>query len=72
MEFEMKWFAIMMIGVIIATMVGVGFEDYSKNQVAIAATGAGLEECPNKDGHKGDTIWVKSCREYLEIVEGSK
>ncbi len=73
MDFELKWFAIMMIGMMLAAAIGTGIEDYGNSQVAVAAAEAGLEECPNKDSRKGDTIWVKNCREYLEIeVKGSE
>ena len=37
------------------------------------ATKAGLEECPKTGAGKGgDTIWVKSCKEYNEIITGAK
>ena len=37
------------------------------------ATKAGLEECPKYGAGKGsDAIWVKSCKEYSEIITGAK
>lgn len=37
------------------------------------ATKAGLEECPKYGaGGGGDAIWVKSCKEYTELIKKGK
>ncbi len=67
MDFDFKWYAIMMLGMIIAVMVSSRIEDHNESQLVQALVKAGLEECPNKAGRKGDTIWVKNCIEFLNI-----
>ena len=62
MESEVKWFFIA-IGCI-AFSVSLMFASNAYN-----ATKAGLEECPKHGAGKGgDTIWVKSCREYTDLI----
>lgn len=37
------------------------------------ATKAGLEECPKYGaGEVGAVIWVKSCKEYTDLIKGNK
>ena len=37
------------------------------------ATKAGLEECPKTGAGKGGAvIWVKSCKEYTDLIKGNK
>lgn len=38
-------------------------DSYHTNRLAIEATKAGLEECSNPHGYRGDTIWKRSCDE---------
>ena len=64
---EVKWFFIAIACVAFSASISVSFNSYN-------ATKAGLEECPGRGaGKSGDSIWVKSCREYTElIVNGEK
>ena len=63
---ELKWFFIAI--VCIAFSVSLMFASNTYN-----ATKAGLEECPKKGAGKGsDAIWVKSCREYTDLIVGAK
>ncbi len=69
MDFDFKWYAILMIGLLTAATIGDSIGDYNESQLAQASVAAGLEECPNEAGHTGDTIWVKSCSEFLSITK---
>ena len=63
---EVKWFFIAVVGVAISLSVMIIFNSYN-------ATRAGLEECPKYGaGHGGDALWVKSCKEYTELINSSK
>jgi hypothetical protein len=60
---EAKWFFIAIIGVAFSVSVMVAFNSYN-------ATKAGLEECPKYGaGSSGDAIWIKSCKEYTELIK---
>ena len=69
---EMKWMAIMFIGVMGTGMIAMGIEDYTEGQTAIEASRAGLEECPNLNGHRGNTIWVKDCKVFIDSYYENK
>ena len=59
---ESKWFFIAIVGVAFSVSLMYAFNAYN-------ATKAGLEECPKFGaGSSGDSIWVKSCREYTELI----
>lgn len=64
---ESKWFFIAIVGVVFSVSVMSASNAYN-------ATKAGLEQCPARGaGSSSDAIWVKSCREYTElIVNGEK
>lgn len=67
MESEVKWFFIAIGCIAFSVSLMIASNAYN-------ATKAGLEECPKFGaGSSGDSIWVKSCREYTElIVNGEK
>ena len=59
---ESKWFFIAIVGVAFSVSVMVSFNSYN-------ATKAGLEECPNNGaGNNGNALWVKSCKEYTDLI----
>lgn len=62
---EIKWFftliGIVVISVCLTTIIN------TRN-----ATKAGLEECPKLGKSGGDAIWIKSCKEYIEMLEKHK
>lgn len=61
-----KWFFMAIVGVACSVSVMITFNSYN-------ATRAGLEECPKYGaGHGGDALWVKSCKEYTELINSSK
>lgn len=63
---EVKWF-FMFIGTVVVSVCLM----FASN--AYNATKAGLEECPKYGaGGGGDAIWVKSCKEYTELIKKGK
>ena len=63
---EVKWFFMFIGTVVISVCLMVSSNVYN-------ATKAGLEECPKYGaGVGGDTIWVKSCKEYTELIKSNK
>ena len=61
-----KWFFIAIVGVAFSVSLMFAFNTYN-------ATKSGLEECPKRGaGHGGDALWVKSCKEYTELINSSK
>ena len=64
---DMKWYAIMMVGVMVAGMTALSMERFTDSNIAIASAKAGLEQCPNLNSRNStNTIWVKSCKEYTD------
>ena len=63
---ELKWFFIAIVCIAFSGSLMVASNTYN-------ATKAGLEECPKKGADKGgDAIWVKSCREYTDLIVVAK
>lgn len=63
---EVKWFFMFVICGVVSLCLMLASDTYN-------ATKAGLEECPKYGAGKGgDSIWVKSCKEYTELVKGNK
>lgn len=63
---EIKWFFTAVACVAFSVSLMIASNAYN-------ATKAGLEECPKYGaGKSGDAIWVKSCKEYSEIITGAK
>lgn len=59
---EVKWFFIFVMCGIVSVCIMISSNNYN-------ATRAGLEECPKYGaGGGGDAIWVKSCKEYTELI----
>jgi hypothetical protein len=57
-----KWILISAILITFSVTTVIGFNSYN-------ATKAGLEECPVYGvGDGGYAIWVKSCKEYTELI----
>ena len=70
---ESKWFAIMMIGIIVASVVGISMGGWNDRQIAIESAKAGLEQCPNLNSKNStNTIWIKSCKEYTDAYYTGK
>ena len=64
---EMKWYAIMMVGIMVAVMTTLSMERFTDSNIAIESAKEGLEQCPNLNSrNSSDTIWVKSCKEYTD------
>jgi hypothetical protein len=63
---EVKWFFIAVACVAFSVSLMLASNAYN-------ATKAGLEECPKYGAGKGgDAIWVKSCKEYSDLIAGAK
>lgn len=61
-----RWFfiCVMVVGVSVSAMISIN---------SYNATKAGLEECPKFGaGKNGESIWVKSCKEYTETILNNK
>ena len=63
---ELKWVFIAIVCIAFSESLMVASNTYN-------ATKAGLEEWPKKGAGKGgDAIWVKSCREYTDLIVVAK
>ena len=61
-----KWFFMSIVVVAISASLMIASNVYN-------ATKAGLEEYPNNGaGNNGNTLWVKSCKEYTELINSYK
>ena len=64
---ELKWFAIMMVGIMATGMVALSVESYTDSKLSIESAKAGLEQCPNLNANNSHaTIWVKDCKAFTE------
>jgi len=67
---EIKWLAIMLIGLALAGALTSFSGQFNRSpEVEIAAISAGLEQCRKTNNRNADTIWVKSCTEYIKTLE---
>jgi len=57
-----KWFVIMLIVGIIAISIGVNIRNCIDHKIELKAIDQGLVQCVNKDGYRGDTLWLKECK----------
>ncbi len=69
---DFKWFALMFIGIAFALAIGASVATIQETKVIQATATAGLEECPNLLGFKGNTIWVKDCNSFLKQAKEMK
>jgi hypothetical protein len=63
-----KWTGIAVVTMFIFVFGGMAVDKWNQSNADIKMAQAGLEECP-KNGYgsvSSQTIWVKSCKEYLE------
>jgi len=63
-HYSAAWMAIAVLA--LSAGIAISVHNYSDGKVSEAAVTKGLEECPNAKGSAGDTIWVKSCTEFLK------
>ena len=70
---ETKYFAIIVLGFMLISGTGMILDEYNKNNKSIEMAKSGLEECPKEpNSMSSQTIWVKSCKEYLETININK
>ena len=63
---EVKWFFTAVACVAFSVSLMIASNTYN-------ATKAGLEECPKAGArHGGGAIWVKSCREYTDLIRAGE
>lgn len=70
---ETKYLVVLVLGFMLISGIGMGLDEYNKTHKDIEMSKAGLEECPKEPGGmSSQTIWVKSCKEYIETFKANK